>query len=165
MRDVDNKNYYFLGEPYQLTLLSESDAVQPVTLVNNELRVTMANPTSELIDALLSCWYKSHAQAQFTARCKILLPAIPWVNTIPTVRLRGMKSRWGSCSQDQEITLNYHLVKAPIECIDYVIVHELCHFLEMNHGPQFYRLLSSVLPDWKRRRKTLNAMTEHILPA
>ncbi len=156
--------YYFLGQPYRLQLLTEPQTIQPVKLVGDELQVIVSKNDPEIVDLLLSCWYKSHAQSQFSMRLKELAPSIHWINTLPKIRLRAMKSRWGSCSHAREITLNYHLVKAPVECIDYVIVHELCHFLEMNHGANFYRLLAGVLPDWKQRRKKLNDLAHRILP-
>ncbi|MGB1009449.1 MAG: M48 family metallopeptidase, partial [Thiolinea sp.] len=64
--------------------------------------------------------------------------------------------RWGSCSTDNVLTLNTHLVKAPRDCIDYVILHELCHLRERNHGTAFYRLLKLVLPEWEARKTYLD---------
>jgi predicted metal-dependent hydrolase len=69
-----------------------------------------------------------------------------------------METRWGSCSYDGEITLNPRLMQAPYDCIDYVILHELCHLKEHNHSKRFYRLLDHVLPDWRERKQKLNAL-------
>ncbi|NLA15540.1 MAG: M48 family metallopeptidase [Bacteroidales bacterium] len=72
-----------------------------------------------------------------------------------TVRL--MDTRWGSCSfKTGRITLNVRLFYKPLECIEYVIVHELCHLIEQAHDKNFYDLLTKELPDWKSRRKKLN---------
>jgi predicted metal-dependent hydrolase len=60
-----------------------------------------------------------------------------------------MRSRWGSCSHKNSIVFNSQLVKAPLQCIDYVVVHELCHTLHHDHGPGFKHLLDNVMPDWK----------------
>ena len=59
--------------------------------------------------------------------------------------------------------LNPHLVKAPRNCIDYVIVHELCHLKEHNHSPQFYQSLSRLMPDWKAVKARLDGMAELLL--
>ena len=64
--------------------------------------------------------------------------------------------QWGSCNTKKELTFNYRLVMAPIEIIDYVVVHELCHLLHMNHDRSFWRLVGSILPDYKKRQEFLN---------
>ena len=66
-----------------------------------------------------------------------------------------MKRRWGSCSGTGRILLNTELVKAPVHCIDYVITHELCHLRFASHGPEFYRLLDRLMPDWRQRKERL----------
>ncbi len=66
-----------------------------------------------------------------------------------------MHKRWGSCTPDGKVMLNLDLVKAPVDCIEYVIVHELCHKEVPHHGPEFYRLLSRFLPDWEERKERL----------
>ncbi|MDR7870211.1 MAG: SprT family zinc-dependent metalloprotease [Tissierellaceae bacterium] len=65
------------------------------------------------------------------------------------------KSRWGSCSSERKLTFNYRLAMAPMECIDYVVVHELCHLQHMNHDRSFWRLVGSILPDYKERQEYL----------
>jgi predicted metal-dependent hydrolase len=71
-------------------------------------------------------------------------------------RVRLMKTRWGSCNIiDKRIWLNACLSNYPEECLEYVIVHELCHLLERGHNARFYGFVESCLPDWKRRRKIL----------
>ena len=77
---------------------------------------------------------------------------------MPELRIRRMKSRWGSCFYTRGIvTLNRQLLAAPPPCIQYVAAHELCHFLVPNHSRDFYVLLSSVFPDWETQRAYLNA--------
>jgi len=73
----------------------------------------------------------------------------------PEVKLRRMPARWGSYSRPGTILLNPELVKAPLYCIEYVIMHELCHLKHPNHGRGFYRLLTRCMPDWERRKGRL----------
>ena len=67
-----------------------------------------------------------------------------------------MKTQWGSCSPGGRLTLNPYLVKAPRECIDYVILHELCHIAEHNHSDKFYRLMKRVMPKWEAVKDRLD---------
>lgn len=65
------------------------------------------------------------------------------------------QKQWGSCNTDKKLTFNYRLAMAPVEIIDYVIVHELCHLLHMNHDRSFWRRVGSILPDYKKRQEFL----------
>lgn len=65
------------------------------------------------------------------------------------------RTKWGSCSADKKLTFNYRLAMAPPEVIDYVIIHELCHLLHMNHDRSFWRRLGSVMPDYKEKEAFL----------
>lgn len=71
----------------------------------------------------------------------------------PTLRIRDMETRWGSClTKKRIITLNKQLLEAPRNCIEYVVMHELCHLIHPNHSKQFYSFLTMLMPDWKERK-------------
>lgn len=76
---------------------------------------------------------------------------------MPALRIRDMETRWGSClAKKGIITLNKRLIEAPRNCIEYVVMHELCHFIHPNHSKQFYSFLSMLMPDWRERKATLD---------
>lgn len=76
--------------------------------------------------------------------------------TYPTLKIRNMTSRWGSCQpQKGIITLNSKLIEAPRNCIEYVILHELVHFIHLNHSRQFWDFVAMMMPDWKERKEEL----------
>ena len=105
-----------------------------------------------LVKASLDRWYRHQADWLFSERlehCYQLFDGIEPVKPFPELRLRKMRSRWGSCSSRGVITLNTMLVQMPVECIDFVVTHELCHLWELNHSPRFYQLLNSVMPQWR----------------
>lgn len=76
-----------------------------------------------------------------------------------------MTVQWGSCSPSGRITLNPLLVKTPRECIDYVLLHELCHLLHHNHSPRFYRALDRHMPNWRAVKERLDEMAEDVFRA
>lgn len=90
--------------------------------------------------------------------------AAPYGVPYPQMKLRRMRSRWGSCMPTKSlITLNTYLVIAPLSCTDQVVLHELCHFLESNHSVRFYAYLSQMMPEWRRWREALKEYTPYCL--
>ena len=81
----------------------------------------------------------------------------PYSVPLPALRMRTMKTRWGSCLvQKRVITMNKRLIHMPRACIEQVMVHELCHFFEANHSSRFYAWLDKLQPDWRERKQLLN---------
>ena len=96
--------------------------------------------------------------AIFTEILDEVYPAfIPYDIARPKLRVRTMKSCWGSCLVNKGIiTLNRKLLMKPRECIEYVMVHELCHFIHPNHSKEFYKFMEQFMPDWRERKGRLN---------
>ncbi len=69
--------------------------------------------------------------------------------------VRHLRQRWGSMSPSGRLLLNRRLIEAPMDAIDYVITHELCHVAVPHHGPEFFEILNRVLPDWRERKQKL----------
>ena len=74
---------------------------------------------------------------------------------MPNLKVKKMEKRWGSLSAKGQLTLNTKLIQTPKECIEYVVIHELCHLIHHDHGTEYYKLLDRALPDWMKRKHKL----------
>lgn len=154
-RYVSGETHLYLGRQYRLRL--EEAPTSQVKLIRGRLVVHTPYPTNADHTAqLLRQWYQQHAAEQFQAVLQQCLPLLSeYQLPPPTLQQRYLQKRWGSCSPAGRITLNTDLIRADKSSIAYVILHELCHLIEPNHSRRFYRLLSYILPDWKRRKEKL----------
>lgn len=107
---------------------------------------------------LYQCWIREKAFITFNSCLDKIYPLVGKYGVEkPELKIKTMRSRWGSCIHDKgRILLNFDLIKAPKYCIDYVILHELIHFLHNNHDIEFYTTLAVMMPDWKERKKILD---------
>ncbi len=152
----DGEIFAFLGNPYRLRVMTARTA--SVELVGDELIVRSRTASAAAVKAALKFWYRENATRVFAERFPSCLHATEKLG-LPEhtgLNVRMMKGKWGSCCPKRNITLNAELVAAPVECIDYVIIHELCHLRELNHGKRFYALMDKALPEWKTLRAKLN---------
>lgn len=157
----DGELHPYLGIDYPIRIIKSSQ--NKVTLTDNTIEIHSKNTEADKIQSLLDAWYKAEAKSIFDARISLLRIKTYWVTRQPTLSVRTMKSHWGSCSSSGCIRLNTQLIKTPLVCIDYVILHELCHLAEMNHSQKFYRLLDQVMPEWREVKKELDGLGHGIL--
>ncbi|NLB68600.1 MAG: M48 family metallopeptidase, partial [Lentisphaerae bacterium] len=152
---VNGETHLYLGKQYRLKLAEGTE--NSVKLSRGFFNVICRHePTPEVTKKMLNQWYHEKAQLQFTEsmeRCWRKFEHLDLAK--PKLSTARMLKRWGSISNRGTITLNTELIKVPKECIDYVITHELCHLKHHNHGPDFYKLLGSVLPDWEKLKNKL----------
>lgn len=108
--------------------------------------------------ALLDHFYKLEAHAEFPRRLREVAP--PFASEgiePPKLMIRPMTKRWGSYTSKGNLVLNQDLIRAPVQCIDYVIVHELAHAFEPHHGSRWRQLMDKAMPDWRERKRKLEA--------
>lgn len=124
-------------------------------------RIVLETPHAESLShkaALLTHFYRLEAHQEFPLRLKSLAPlfAAEGIDT-PKLVIRPMTKRWGSFTANGNLVLNLDLIRAPVQCIDYVVVHELAHAFEPDHGPRWRRLMDKTMPDWRDRKRRLEA--------
>lgn len=150
---VNGESHLYLGRQYRLKVLPGSPAA--VKLTRGQLLVSLpGDPCPNRIQALLHQWYLDRARKVFSEMLEASLTHFKEVQR-PRLAVRTMQSRWGSLSPAGTLTLNVNLIRASRPCIEYVLVHELCHVLHRNHDARFYRLLGRIMPDWERRKAKL----------
>jgi len=152
---VSGESHYYLGRHYRLKV--QDSSLEDVRLNGSHINVhTKHKSNNRVVLVLLKYWYKSRAEKKFSERLEVCSSSFRnYSPASPKIAIRTMKTRWGSCNTKNKITLNQELIKTPTRCIDYVIMHELCHLIHRNHDHQFYSLLSKLMPDWKERKATL----------
>ena len=110
-------------------------------------------PHNAAIRPTIEAWYRRAAATHAAARLAHFAPQVG--RAARKLVIRAQRTRWGSCSARGTISLNWRLMQAPPEILDYVVVHELCHLLVPNHSPRFWAEVARVLPDWRRQRARL----------
>ncbi len=148
------KTVYFLGQPYQLSL---EQGTPRIAFDGDTLHMcTPLSGQTELRQAYLS-WLRTQAVPKFSEILSRVYPlAEPYSVPFPVIKIRNMRSIWGSCTAaGNSIRLNLQLMKADESCIEQVLLHELLHFVHPNHSPAFYELLTRLMPDWKERKHRL----------
>jgi predicted metal-dependent hydrolase len=155
---VSGETHLYLGRQYRLRLRqSESEEVK---LIGGYLYIYVGDTSNaDKVRELLCQWYAAHAEVRFNERLTACMQQIAgWNIPTPQLEIRSMVRSWGSCSPSGRLTLNIDIVRAPRACIDYVILHEICHLVHPNHSREFYKLLGAVVPDWRNRKLRLEKM-------
>jgi predicted metal-dependent hydrolase len=160
---VSGEQILYLGRRYSLKVRKARRRERSVKLKGNLLVVTTDDTAPETVRPKLRAWYRFRARNYFADRIAAVADGLPWRQPVAPFQLLEMKKRWGTCGAGGVVTLNPFLVRAPRECIDYVIAHELCHLREHNHSPAFFRLLTRAMPDWEEIKLKLDEMAEVIL--
>ena len=154
---VSGESFYYLGRQYKLMV--KTGPVRGICLAKSSLVVTVCpdQPTEGQCERLLEAWYRQNVAQVLKERFSIGLDRCGQFSRA-RLKIQNMRTRWGSCSRSGTIMLNPKLVLAPIDCIDYVIMHELCHLIEHSHSPGYYKVLDRMMPDWKSRKKRLESI-------
>lgn len=156
---VSGEKVRFLGE--ELHLFVEAAPVEGVDKIGQFLFLRVKDTTDfNKKEKIMKKWFSKMQVEIFLEICKEIYPLFqPYGVKYPLVKIRNMKSRWGSCQpQKRIITLNGKMIAAPREAIEYVVLHEFAHFIHPNHSKDFYGLVEKMMPDWKERKAMLQGI-------
>jgi predicted metal-dependent hydrolase len=132
----DNGKFLYLGKEYFLHELIDSSELNEEELKRN-LKKFYFSSCKKIVGERINIY-----QIQLRVKPK-------------TIEVIESRTKWGSCSSDKKVSFNYRLAMAPIEIIDYVVIHELCHLIHMNHDRSFWRRVGSIMPDYKEKQAYL----------
>jgi len=151
---IDGEKFTFLGEEHTLEILFNTMIKRPVISIDYakiSLEINTSDPAK--IKAWLEKWYKTKALETILER---ILYYQPLINVKPNiVKVKAQKTRWGTCNSKGNLYFNWKIIMAPIEVLDYLVVHEMAHLRHLNHSAKFWDIVGNILPDYQVRRKTL----------
>ena len=152
---ISGETHLYLGRQYRLQVeIGHEESVK----LKGKFIIVIAKEKSRAKD-LLQGWYLEHAKAKFKAIATPLIEKFKKYKIEPTsIVLRDMPTRWGSCTPKGKIILNPELIKAPKGCIEYVIIHELCHLIHHFHSQKFFDLQTKELKDWEKWKMKLERL-------
>lgn len=154
----ERESHYFLGKRYLLRIIEQE--ASPKVIIKTKTYIDLfvkPNTTAEQREKILNEWYRKEL--------KTLIPPIiaKWekqINvTVEDWQVKQMKTKWGTCNIEKErIWINLELAKKPVQCLEYIVLHEMIHLLERHHNDYFRSLLDKFLPQWKFYKEELNRL-------
>ena len=152
---VSGETHLYLGRQYQLLIVESDEEIVKHTGRNIEVRTKDKSRAQDLLDA----WYMERAKIWFKTIATPLIESFKKYDVQPSkLEIRQMQYRWGSCSTKGRIFLNPELIKAPKACIEYVVVHELCHLVHRDHTKAFFDVQQKMFPEWKKWKNKLEIL-------
>ena len=147
----------YLGRDLTLHLRADSIATLVTLQDQDRLSIALIDPADrDAVRGAVITWYRRHAQSYFGARVGEFSTRLGVA--LPRLLISNARTRWGSCNARREVRLNWRLIQATAPTIDYVVVHELAHLIEMNHSRRFWALVASVCPNYREGCAELNRM-------
>lgn len=154
-RFISGETHLFLGRQYQLKFTKASK----VSVSRKGRIIEVQCKAKKDIKTVLGKWYRVKAKSTFSEIAEPLIQRFKKYNVEPKgVFIQTMATRWGSCTARGKIILNPELIKAPKACIEYVIVHELCHLIHHDHTQRFMDLQTKEMKDWKKWKTKLEKL-------
>ncbi len=151
-RFVSGETHLYMGRQYKLKIIKGKK--NDVHFKTREIQIHI-KPNSSAKN-VLNEWYRERAKIKFAEIAEPIIQKFKKHKVEPkSIFLQEMPSRWGSCTPKGKIILNPELIKAPKACIEYVIIHELCHLVHKNHSEKFFNLQSKEMPDWEKWKNKL----------
>ncbi|MBT2644766.1 M48 family metallopeptidase [Bacillus sp. ISL-41] len=151
---VNGESFMYMGRNYSLQLIIDESIKEPaVKLYQGKFLITTPTKSQELLRTSLEKWYREKTLEKVSEKVSYFQH---FFKKKPNdIKVKEQQKRWASCTSKNELLFNWRCAMAPSHVIDYIVVHEMCHMYHMNHSQEFWDLLSSVMPDYERRKEWL----------
>lgn len=163
---VSGEKLPYLGRNYRLKVQREPVTNAELTLYQGRFIATVPknwqqSQVQETLEKQLIKWYRQHGAKKLQERVRHYQTVMDV--TPKSVNFRSQHKRWGTCTPDGDIYINWRLIMAPVKVLDYVVVHELAHLKVHDHSPEFWKIIKSIMPDYEKRKEWLqvNGMSLH----
>jgi len=147
-RYEEGEIFFFLGRSYPLHFTGDGTGTIERT---DQLRV--CDTLRPVVRQRLKAWYREEAWKEIHSRCLWFSMRTGYAPS--SIRISDARERWGSCTHKGGLNFSWRLIQAPLEIVDYVIVHELVHIRQHDHSKKFWAKVQEIMPDYERRRKWL----------
>ena len=155
----NGETIYLLGKQYKIKMVPNN--INYIKINNKYIEIHIKQKyinNKNYIEKIYIKWLKEYA-LNIIEKCidKYLIVLNKYGVSVSNIEIRTMKARWGSCNiKSKKILFNTKLIKTPMCCVEYVVLHELCHFKYSNHNEKFYKFITIFMPDWEQRKKILD---------
>lgn len=146
---VSGESFLYLGKKFRLDVAQ----CEHKELIFKQSKFILNKKEQEKAETFFEKWYKQKAKEKLIPRVEKFAKQMG-VNP-KEIKILSMSKRWGSCTVEGNIILNYHLIKAPLYVVDYVIVHELAHLIEHNHSDNFWKIVKTQMGDFSKQKEWL----------
>jgi predicted metal-dependent hydrolase len=154
---VSGESHYFLGQRYRLHVSKQKGPAKVAVRNKSTIELYVRREfNAEQCERVLQRWYRQELK-------KLMPPVLEkWQNALGVQvadwAIKKMKTKWGTCTVEaRRIWLNLELAKKPVQCLEYIVVHELAHLIERHHNDRFIAIMDEHLPQWRLHRQELNS--------
>lgn len=151
---VNGETFLYLGRNYYLKLIIDNKVSKPIAkLYKGKFYITTNTTDQDKLKESMKKWYYDKTLEKILERVEYFQF---YFSVKPnSIKVKEQKKRWGSCTSRRDILINWRISMAPADVLDYLVVHEMCHMVHMNHSPDFWNLVEKIMPDYKKRREWL----------
>lgn len=151
---VNGESFMYLGRNYSLEIIIDDTVSKPITkLYQGKFYITTNTRDQDKLKESMKIWYYDKSLEKILERVEHFQS---YFSVKPnSIKVKEQKKRWGSCTSKRDILINWRISMAPADVLDYLVVHEMCHMVQMNHSSDFWNLVERIIPDYKSRRDWL----------